>query len=431
MGVTDTGDVFGVLTDVALEASGVPGASSIWKLFFPDGEPEFSRAQLDQMASVFEAVLGQANYEQYLAQYQSLYTLMGEYVNNPSPDLLIQIQTNSIVVADQLALAGCQAIESYLSAISLHILALKFVYETAADPDKPSAAESIGDLGIQALSKLVELEQQLLTSATVTLDGYAHFKLYTSLDELPLDDNLIQYVGASYRDNILKLIGVVQDFAPSTLASIQSPQALLRFFPYDESFVHQFWTGHGDHPIWFYKVGPAPHPGYVPVADVCTTDYTETYELNPQPPALIAFMKNPPGTTKLSTNPTYSEVYNDGGSGNPDNYSGWNMGDGADKVGIAAVSGTGDANYGGDNAPGPNDYMEVDSSLVESVELGSEQWDDSGTGADEDCSVYAHPQFGTYGAYCIYRSHSRPDNDFVSAFTLDALSGHPYFPSAK
>jgi hypothetical protein len=161
----------------------------------------------------------------------------------------------------------------------------------------------------------------------------------------------------------------------------------------------------------------------VPLGDLTTT--WSASELN-----LVPFIQPAPGPAAgyVAYVSSWQAIWNDHGAANPNSMSGWYGPDSGGYVTLACAGGTGGTHHDGYSSPGMYDYAALDTDAWQTCELGSELWDDAMSGADEDCIVYAHPQFGQYGLYWMFRSHSRPDPDTVPCLDLDRLAGHPYVP---
>ncbi len=129
---------------------------------------------------------------------------------------------------------------------------------------------------------------------------------------------------------------------------------------------------------------------------------------------------------KPLTAPTgFNKIYNDHGSALPQDYAGF----------LTSPEGVGSYSASDDDASQPDApglAVLRDPEYYNLVELGYAAWDDSGSGADEDGTVYSHPQFGDFGTYLIVRSHSRPDPDTTSGLDPGSHRRPPkYVPTTE
>lgn len=423
----DATDTFVLLSTAGLDAAGLGSVASIWESFFPQGDPEFSEMQLQQITQVFEEVFGQANYQQYVTQFNSYTVLVGEYAKNPVPAQLPDIIDQTQVIADQIFQQGYVGAKAYVAAAALNLVALSYAYDEASPGNKPGAQQNIGDKALLVLNNLLTLEDEMFQAQG--LEFFSAFKGYTQFNDMgdsisgAYVTSALGWYGTNYRDAVISLIQKVQSCTLDSFSQIQAPAYVLKFFPYDQNIMVPIWSAQDcptwKYPITFYTCNLIPsEENYFPLGDLgipnglpSTVPYIRNYSL----PTQIAHNPPPPSWS-------YSQIYNDGGSGNPNDYAAYNFAWAPWCDQLSTMNGDNDA-----STPDPQRISLFAVVTLTTQELGESIWDDTFTGADEDCIVYAHPQFGSWGLYNLFRSHSRPDNDFVNCIKEECFKGHPVY----
>ncbi|HYC99571.1 hypothetical protein [Brevundimonas sp.] len=433
LGVPDT--PAGTLIDAGLDAAGVGWASGIWKLFFPGAEPMFSDAQMKQLEDAMAEALSEANFKTWSATFEAVMSDMNEYIQagEKDPVMLADIQEKTLECAAQFKLSNALGIQMYVAAMSLHIAALKIKWEKADEDDKISAGLLIGEAAFDTLNTLIDLEASMI-EASVSVMDYCHFKIYTTFGaegEMPTPpQSVAPMIGSHYREDILKLVGLVERWSGDLLPQVKRPTQVVRFFELNTTFVTPFWNGAASARNrtdgWFYKVSPqAPENAssdYKPLGDLF---YASS---SPGMNAPVPYIRNVNGSDLVTEVTGWASVWDDAGSQNPNSVSTW-WGPayyGADPCCIASVTGFLGS---GSIPPALTDFAALKGDAVTLMSVGGGPQDNGSIDSyryDEDCIIYAHPQFGEYGLFWIFRSHSRPDPDTVACLNMAVLGGHPY-----
>jgi hypothetical protein len=399
---------------MGLEAAGAGAALPIWELLFPHGPPVFTEPQMNQINAAFKQAFGEAAYQQSVTAYTTVLRLMGAHLQSPRDGQLPNIVAASAFIQDQIHDLGKHTAASmYISAASQYILARTLLFEAAEQEDKASASVNVATACADTLAGLYALEVSY--GRATSLENFSQFKQYSMFLDDSLPDDAAQYFGSDYRDKVQKLMCLIEQYDASQRTEITRPKILMKYIPSDQ-VLHLFWVQESPSTIAFYKCDSR-SDGYFPIGDVCSVKF---HSKLPVPPESVPYIKAyDPSACRIQAG--YAEVYRDSGSGKVDNYSAWNPVAPHGYSPLAAVSGSGDANFGGYKPPA-NNVLTVVQSACEAVELGRAVWIKKGS---QDCVVYKHPAYGGGGIYCIYRSNSRPDNDRVNAIRVEALAGHP------
>lgn len=424
------GPVF-ILGEAALDASGAGWVKAIWDGFFPPDEPVFSYAQMQQLENLFQRIFSENNYQQNLSDFDSYTQLTAEYVSQPSQQMLTQLLVGTLEVANRIFANGYISSKVYLSCAALHILALRFSYDSAPENERHGAAKNISDATVSVLNNLAILEGQFFSacctpSQTLSVKQFIDFKNYTLFGVGEMPQSAIESFGGGYRNRILDMLNLVLKFGPDDMNKIKFPQFLLKYVPYDSSLCNFFWNSMDCSKGWnpagcmFGEMSLLGQSWY-PVGDVAIVGGGEN-EPPASPPDYLVFISRSVGTTSLATSSNF--IYDDHGSGNSSNYSGWTV-ISDEGVGIGTYNGI--YNWGGSDYPPPNNARTpiIPNDLLIQVTLGDQMWNDEQTGAGEDCCWYSHPQFGEFGVYCLFRSHSGPSSNSVYGIDPSAFTGFP------
>jgi hypothetical protein len=424
-------DVLKALGDAALDASGLGFASPIWDLFFPAGEPVFSPAQLQQMKTLFQELLDQQYFQSALDLFVAATRNLNNYANNP-------IQSDLSVVIGQISEA-CSIINSdgnylcyeraklYIAASSLWTLALKF--EAEASPGS-GAEKNIATSAMRTINALMLYEQAY--GAALGWPEYIAFKRATLFNEGQLSGSAIRAFGADYCTKIQSMLKLVREHDPEGLQLAPKPAYYLCVTPFNSHSTVDFWDevncSHFSYPdswpahpmeyMCFFKSSPL-GGGYYPLGDLASYESQAATGRLPEALKQTVYIKS--GAAQLYLADAYSEVFHDRDSGNPAYYSKWNaVGPGGVGVQIGSFVGPSTAWA---QPTGP--CMLVDPAFTMEVEIANELWDNGSSEgpSEEDCIIYKHPQFGIYGVYDLWRSHSRPSPDKTIGLSYAAISG--------
>ena len=412
-------DIIQFVGDAALDAAGLGAAAPLWDVFFPQGEPMFSLAQLDQLRNLFEQLFSAQYFQQNLDLFTSAVTLCNEYANNPTPGQLGNILTQTENTAMGLFSNGYTTSRVYMSAALLHVLTLKFALEAADPPHQSGAEANIASAALETLNNLLTLEQAYGT--TNGWQEYAAFKQATVMNNGSMSQTAVTAFGANYMEQVQGLMRLISLYDPLRMGEIIHPPYMMLFVPYDSGSTPLTWTALSQYyrnMVFIYKcqsLPPSVPSNYFPLSDLAIIQILPT---DPQSPQFVIYVAAHASPLVQPTG--YQQIYNDSGSGFSQDYAGyWTT-----PPGIGSFSGTNDSASQPDY---PNLCQLIDSRFYVQVELPAAYWDDSGTGSSEDGTIYQHPQFSEFGIYVIERSHSRPDPDTVNGLSWLALSGHPTF----
>ncbi|NVJ01010.1 hypothetical protein HV824_23230 [Myxococcus sp. AM009] len=212
-------DVVQFVGNAALEASGLGFATEIWDSFFPQGDPVFSSAQIQQLTDLFKELFAAQYYLENLDNFMSTTKLCDEYANNPTPGLLAAIMVQSANTAEGILSNGYVTAQVFLSAASLHVLTLKFALEAATDPNKPGAEKNLAQGALSTLNSLLELELQY--GAAQGWQEFAAFKQATVLNNGSMSQAAIAAFGDTYVKQVQELMGLVALYAPEKMVSLR------------------------------------------------------------------------------------------------------------------------------------------------------------------------------------------------------------------
>jgi hypothetical protein len=410
----------------ALDAAGLGWATPIWEAFFPAGEETFNSSQMAQLTKMFDELFGNQYYQQNLDSFIAVSNLVNEFANNPTDGELGVLLDHTETAAQGLLDHGWSTSRVYLAAASMHILVLKFAFQEAADgPAKDGAAKNIAEAALRALDNLLVLEAGY--GNAVEWPVYAAFQQATALGNGTMTDAEALAFGPDYVHQVQLLMQLVDEWAPGRLSEVTHPPYKMLAVPYDAASTPITWAADSwtyRTAVFMYKSGrPASVPAdYFPLGDLATVSSVHEGSASAYPPDLVLYVA---GHTSVLTPPTgFNKIYDDHGSGNDRSYAGF----------LTEPRSIGSYSADDDHADGPTSSelcQLIDPAFYQDQELGYAAWDDSRTGADEDGTVYLHPQFGQYGIYLIVRSHTRPDPATTPGLKVEALTGHPaYSPPA-
>lgn len=217
----DLSNIIDKLGQAAFSATGNDAAAPIWELFFPEGDPEFSVLQTEQMTAIFTAVLAQHDALDRLSKFTSATQQLGLYAKNPNPLNLPNILSELSDLESALLTSNVyQGIRLYTATAALYLLALNYDWENATGDNKPNAAHNIGAHAYDALNGILALQTQMASTSFDTISAFQDYALFGNTPPESISD----WLGPNYRDNVAFLIQTVNTYAPDLAQNISPPQ---------------------------------------------------------------------------------------------------------------------------------------------------------------------------------------------------------------
>ncbi|MFM0649880.1 hypothetical protein PQR14_36660 [Paraburkholderia bryophila] len=421
------GDIIETLGEAGIQATGFDDFATIWKGFFPAGQPSFSAEEIAQMTAVFEQVLAQEDWVTFQSNYQTCATLVGEYINNPTQSSLLANIVSELQQLMDLIYnhTGYPGTKLYMSAASLMILVMWLVYLESPDP---GALTNIGNSASSSLRDIFNMQTSMFED--IGLESFAAFQQFVFAGE-PMDQTQpwAQYIGSDYAQSIINHLRIVRAYTPDSVGQFTAPRLLLRFFPLQDPIADAIWQLESAvvQSFEFIKCNSqlVNNVLYVPVGDLgCTGQIDWQGEVDWQQPDNVPYIAPyplyqsarpmEPGAPIIynAHNPesfSFQYVWNDAGSGEqfPD-VSSWVFN--SVTVGTDTMLPVGFYVTQSHDQPDPNDQKYY---LMNAKDLISQQSDFKSVATisfDNSSTVYEDPLFGGYSV--LYMDGGQPNRQF-------------------
>jgi len=306
-----------------------------------------------------------------------------------------------------------------------------------AGDQRPSSI-NIAVCAFDILEDLLNYEEQMRKREG--LDVFSTFKLYSFWED-PYDDleaSPLSYMGKHYRENVQKLLGIIQKYDPNNnhddpkkrlLNQMPRRKYVLKFFDFanvSDKVMHAWDSGQcfdrADADGWPCKFWMCfPIAEYQPLGDLCIAN-GENYYANDRVPKRVPYIRAV-GEGKLAYPADYQRKWKDKDSQNPVDLSAWEP---LPPDGFAPVAFV--INQSESDKPSGQRCVVVQKDDVDLKEPGDRFWTSRYVQSEEDGALWRHPEgsFGDAGLFAMGRTlDSKPTETPLAKFKQSALAGHP------